>query len=743
MTDQPLRLAPLDDTGWLILTPLAVRTTGFPARLLSEMSGRPVRDADDLATELRRTVRRMSEIAGTEPIREALAWQNPRTLDTFASLARGIDQPGRNAKRRDREHRLVRYLSRYCGKTETIGFFGPLGWAGVGGDGHIRQRPGEALIRRRAAFPEPWSVRALAVALIADPRIGPWFPLRLRTLYAVRAGCLLRPRQEPVPLSAVQAAVLALCDGQRPRRDVVAAAAQKLGVTRGEVDDCVSDMERRRWVVTDGNLPLDPAALGVLRRRVAAIRDDAARTAAQERLDRYCRSLAAVGESGGNADAVRRAQEALVTTFRELTGAAAARNEGQMYAGRGLAYEDCLRNLDIDLGADFVHRLAEGLPAVLTISRWLTWATANAYERHFAAVWGDGRSRGLDAVWFEILAAFFGSGRRPVDGVLEEFGRRWRRLLEEARTRADGAYEPEDFRAHAERLFAAPGPGWRGAAVHSPDIQVCAADAAGGRSGDYSLVLGELHVGSPTTTGPVFEWPLGGYAMSAFLQSLTGTRHVPVFPDTWSRNTGRTKPFQPVPGDVLYAFADVEGAPAGTVSVAAVAVTVLDGAVRVALPDGDEVPFTEFFGFFLSGVVIDGWRHLTKTPHTDRITVGGLTLLRESWRTDIRAAPFLTARDELERYRGVQAWRLELGLPDAVYASLSGEAKPFYVDFRAPASVLSFVAAARASLRLPRASSEVAISEALPTPDQAWVVDARGERYLGEIRLMLLDGRAG
>jgi hypothetical protein len=743
MTDEPMRLAPLGDTGWQLVTPLAVRSTGFPARLLGELSGAAAHDADGLAAELRRSVRRMCEIAGTPAFREALAWQNPGTLDTFASLARGVDEPGRNAKRRDREHRLVRYLSRYCGKTETIGFFGPLCWAGVGGDGHIRQRPGGSLLRRRAVFAEPWSVRALALALIAQPRIGPWFTPRLRTQYAVHAGRLLRPRQEPVPLSPAQAVILGLCDGERPRRDVVAAAARTLGVATAEVDRWMTDMERARWLVTDGNLPLDPAALAVLRRRVAAIRDDESRAVALAAVDRHGRALRAVAAAAGDADAVRRAQEDLVATFHELTGAAAARHAGKMYAGRGLAYEDCERDLDIDLGSGFTQRLAEALPAVLVIARWVTWATADAYERHFAATWGDGRPRRLDAVWFEVLAAFFGSGHRPVDAVLAELDRRWRRLLAEAAVGPGGGYEPADFRCRAERLFAAPRPGWRSAAIHSPDIQVCAADADAARTGAYSLVLGEVHVGSPTTTGPVFEWPFDGYRVSAFLQSLTGPRHLPVFPESWARNTGRTKPCQPVPGDVLYAFDDVAGAPAGTVSVAAVPVTASGGVVTLTLPDGTPVPFAEFFGFFLSAVVIDAWRHLDRSPHTARVTVGDLTVLRESWRADIRCAPFLTARTEQERHDGVQAWRRELGLPDAVYVSLSGEPKPFHLDFRVAASVLSLVAAARAALRRPHASTEVGVSEALPTPEQAWVLDAAGERYLGEIRLMVLDRRPG
>jgi hypothetical protein len=230
--------------------------------------------------------------------------------------------------------------------------------------------------------------------------------------------------------------------------------------------------------------------------------------------------------------------------------------------------------------------------------------------------------------------------------------------------------------------------------------------------------------------------------MSRFLQSLTGPRYLPVFPDSWPRNTGRTKPFQEVPGDVLYTFADVEGAPAGTMSITDISVTVADGTVLVLLPGHGRVPFAEFFGYFLTVAVINGWRSLTRDPHTPRVSVGGVTVLRESWRVDVRAAQFLQVKGELDSYRATQSWRHSLGLPDTVYASLSGETKPFYVDFRAPVSVLSFLVAARASLRGRKGSGEMTISEALPRPEEAWVVDARGNEYLGEIRIMLVDGRA-
>jgi hypothetical protein len=739
--DDAFVLTPLADSDWRIVSPFVVRATGFPAGTLTDLSGPEQLDDAAFDAELQRAALRMVEFAGTEAFREALAWQNAGTLVSFASLARDIETSPRNVKRRDRERRLLRYIARYCGKTETIGFFGPLGWGAVAGAGHIRQRPGATLIGRRQVFAESWSVRALASALAADERIRPWLPLRVRTHFAVRDGLLLRPRQEAVPLTATETEVIGLCDGERPRRRVVETTAASLGLPIDEIEACVSDLEGRRFLVTDANLPHGPEALDVLRRRTAAIADPEAGTLARELLDRHRVAVAALEKARGDAVAVCEAQQELADVFEDLTGGSSERKPGMMYAGRGLVYEDCLRNLDVEVGAAFLERLEDAMPAVMTISRWLTSATAAAYERHFAEVWQDGRVRGLDDVWFTLLAAFFGARSRPVDTVLEEFSRRWGQLLAETARHPDGAHDAEGFRAGAEKLFDASRPGWKTAGIHSPDLQICSLSRDGAESGDYSIVLGEVHVASATPTGPVFEWPYEGYPVSQFLQDRCGPRYVPVYPDTWPRNTGRTKAFQTVPGDVLYAFADVEGAPAGTLSIAAITVAAADGAVTVTLPDGSRVAFAEFFNCFLSAVVIDAWKRLSRGPHTDRVTVGGVTVLRESWRFDVSEEPFLRATGELAGFRAVQEWRRSVGLPDAVYASLAGETKPFHVDFLAPLSVLSFLVAARAALRGPQGSGKIAFSEALPSPEQAWAADAQGRRYLGEIRMLLVDDR--
>jgi hypothetical protein len=662
------------------------------------------------------------------------------------SFVRGVGGGGgggrRDAKRRKREYRLARYLARYSGKTETIGFFGPVGFARItSAPGHIEQRPGVGLIGARRTFAEPWAVRALGAGLGEDPDIAAWLPLRVRSHYSVRDGGLYRPRSAPVALSELEQAVLALCDGRRPRRDVVDGAARGSGVSVDVVEALVADLERRRFLVADANLPLGADCVDVLRDRLAAIRDAGAAALAEARVRPFLDCLAELGRAAGETAAVAAAQAELAAAFEQAAGVPAARRAGQAYAGRGLAYEECLRDLDIDIGVDFVERIGGGLGGVLAICQWLTWATAAAYADHFREAWAGG-PRTLDAVWFEVLGAFLGSGPRPVDGVLAEFRGRWDRLVAELHSAAGGCdFGTEEFLSAVQRRFASPGPGWRAAAVHSPDLQIVAHSPDGAETGDYTVVLGEIHIGVPTVTGPVFEWPFDDMPTSRFLRELLGPACVPAFPDTWPRNTGRTAPDQAMPGDLCFAFADVQGAPEGTVAVTDITVGVFDGEPAVVLPDGTQVAFAEFFSFFLSATVLDGWKSVADAPHTPRISVDRFVLTRETWRVDIAGQAFLTARGEYECYREVEAWRRALGLPDRVYAKLSGEVKPVYLDFRSPLSVLSFLAAARAVPRGATAATWLTLSEALPGPEQAWVRDAEGGRYFGEIRMAVVDGR--
>ncbi|GAA3220202.1 hypothetical protein GCM10020256_26000 [Streptomyces thermocoprophilus] len=58
------------------------------------------------------------------------------------------------------------------------------------------------------------------------------------------------------------------------------------------------------------------------------------------------------------------------------------------------------------------------------------------------------------------------------------------------------------------------------------------------------------------------------------------------------------------------------------------------------------------------------------------------------------------------------------------------------MDFTSPTLVLTFANLVRAARRLDP-GAVVTLSEPLPAPDDSWLTDADGERYVSELRLQI------
>ena len=119
-------------------------------------------------------------------------------------------------------------------------------------------------------------------------------------------------------------------------------------------------------------------------------------------------------------------------------------------------------------------------------------------------------------------------------------------------------------------------------------------------------------------------------------------------------------------------------------------------------------------------------------PHTPRVTIDGLVVCRESWCLPAEEVGFARAASPLNRFLEARRWVRREGLPRFVFARVSSELKPYYVDFESPIYVENLA-------RAVRLSTTVALTEMLPTPDQCWLRDAAGRRYTGEFRLVAID----
>ncbi|MGA8113632.1 MAG: lantibiotic dehydratase, partial [Actinocatenispora sp.] len=217
MTDH---LVPLPGTDWQLWRWGLLRAAGFPAdglELFTAPECAALADTDPdgeefaaaFATACDRIAEQAVTLAADPLLREAITWQNPSALHALDGLLRGT---GRSAKQRQRREALARYWQRYCGKNETVGFFGPVCWVDVDPSAPaVTVQAGPSLTRRRQLFFEYWALAAYDACLADDPEVRPWLPVR-RPPHLTLAGTELRmPTGAPRQLPAVDAAILARC----------------------------------------------------------------------------------------------------------------------------------------------------------------------------------------------------------------------------------------------------------------------------------------------------------------------------------------------------------------------------------------------------------------------------------------------------------------------------------------------------------------------------------------------------
>ncbi|KAB1112625.1 lantibiotic dehydratase [Micromonospora aurantiaca] len=759
---------PLGGTGWSVWRDAMLRTTGFPADGLELFTApRAAAAADELLATgagedrftkefeeaLRAGAQRFSELAADPLLREAVTWQNRGALVAFDGLVRGGADAARNVRRRDRERALLKYWQRYCGKNETVGFFGPSCWVTVdpAQPEVARVNPGDSLTRRRWVWFESWALSAYAERIGADLAVRRWWPPMLRAHLAVRDRDVLRPGRPPLTLTPVEAALLRAADGRRAAADLVADPA--IGLRRPEDGYALLDRLVERELITwDAALPVSPDAERVLADRIDAIGDDPARAAARAGFDRLRAARDDVAAAAGDADRLRTALDALDATFTELTGVPAVRRAGQMYAGRTVCYEDSARDLDVVFGAPLLAELAAPLDVLLRAARWLANALARAYLDVLRGLYEELRaeSRGpvpLADLWFLAQGMFWGDGDRPVDAVAADFAARWAGLFGLDTLPAgttDVRLRAADLAGRIDAVFPGDGPGWSNAAMHSPDLQICATDADALRRGDYTVVLGELHAAWSSFDCAVFtpSHPDVERLRDALAVDMGQRRVRLLFPADWPRRTSRTAESLTGPTDRHLAFLDAPGAdPARVLPTVDLVVEEIDGELVATASDGQRWPLVEVFAEPLSAHAVDGFKLVAAAPYTPRITVDRLVLARQTWRTTVGESGLAVPDGERDRFLAVRDWRRHLGLPVQVYVKLGTETKPCFVDLSAPAFATTLCAMVRAARVDGDDDVSFTVSEMLPAPEQAWVPDGAGRRYFSELRLHITDAR--
>ncbi len=766
-------LVPLGQSGWSVWRDVALRSAGFPARLADALADRELAraadarnagtaSADDYATafglaeaRLTATVRR---IAADPRFREAVTWQNRALVANCLDKA-AAGEP-RNVRGRNHEMTIVGHVQRYALKNDTIGFFGPVGWASfTEGDEPLHSTPGEHLLARRTVYFETWAIDAVARTFSADPAVRPWTTPRLDPGVHVDGGLAHRPDKLPLPLTVAERTLLAACDGERTVRELAAEPTGPGGhfTTEQDLLDALDRLGGHGIVTLDLEGPVEAWPETTLRKKLDRIGEPALRERLLSVLDRLTGARDSVAAAAGDAAALAAAMDRLNTVFREITGEAAVRHHGRIYAGRTVVYEDTVRDVHAELGAPLRGELAGPLGLVLDSARWLVNRIGTEYDIVLTGIhrrWAD-RTGNPAMPLTRLLGAatphMYFSPRAlsaPVRRAVEEFQRRWRRVL-------DGAEEPgadgrhRDFAAHrlAERVrteFPAAPPAWATAIHHAPDLMISAASPEAVAEGDYHLVLGELHTSFNSLESRLFveQHPSPDAVRAADAADHAGRRIYLVPPKDWLPVTSRLAPPSATlaPDTTCWTLRTPSVEPTGTpLALADLRVYEQDG--RLVVRDGSgsfQAPLLEMLSESLSTVTVNSFKPFAAQAHRPRVTVDRLVLARESWSFRAADISWATRKKEPVRFLDARAWRAEHGLPERAFYKSPGEDKPVHVDFTSLALVNMFAKAVRQAAEADP-DAAIGLSEMLPDTDGAWLADRHGERYTSELRVIALD----
>lgn len=708
--------------------------------------------------------RELREVAQDERFREAVVWQNRHAaatgLESF--LRRTAAEPGRLTAR-DRGHvqLLASYLQRYCTKNDTIGFFGPVGWGHlVDGDEVIAARPGEDLLATRRVYFEGWAIDAIADLLGEDPAMRPWLAPRRSPYLRYVDDTFVAPNGQTLQLGPVSKALVAACDGSRPAGALIRELGAGLPPDKVEILwKLLEDLKANGLLRWGFQIPLSPTPERTLRELLLEIEEEPLRERALGLLDEVVGARDAVIRAVGNAKELERALNELEATFTRVTSRAATRGDGQIYAGRTLVYEDCRRDLELELGQPFLARLARPLSLVLASARWYSHFLATQHRAMMMQAYAElslQHGPTVDFLAFSRVALPRLLNVQTNAEVERELQSRWERVLAIPEGQRRVEFRSEDLLPRAEKEFAAPHAGWQKARCHSPDMLISASSVEAIRQGDYQVVLGELHLAINTLDRWVFfvQHPDPESLRAAIESDLPEPSLIPLFAKVWnaaeaSSNLGLSAPAVPSRMDVALRSSkdyyldfslDPHGFPASQVLPIGDLVVEPGENGLVVRPRDRRVEFDiiDFYQLVMLMQVLATFRIVPGGNYTPRVTIDHVVIARESWSFPASAMEFVQADTAGERFAAARRWAAQRGIPRFVFIKTPSEAKPFYLDFESPVLIEIFAKAVRAAATA-NPEAKISVSEMLPDHDQVWLPDAQGNRYTAELRMVAID----
>ena len=710
---------------------------------------------DRFAKSRQETSAALHEIAETPGFREALTWQNRGALSSgLDPLLRSLREgASRNSTHRQREELVASYWLRYCVKNDTIGFFGPVGWARITPEvEHLVTTPGKGLVTARKTYWEAWAIEALSEVMERQYGVQPWVPPILMPFLRVEDGRLQHPLFGQVGLSATQAALLTSCDGQATAKQIANRLLQSPDAgfqSENEVYRQLREFAGKGFVFWKFNIPPGPYPERVLREALQRIEEPGIRDSCLRLLDELDKARTEIAASAGDAHRLDRAFENLEQTFTRLTGSAATRNAGLAYGGRTIVYEDCRRNAEVLVNPELLQSVTAPLSVLLTSGRWFTAQVAEAYQEKLVALHSEFvRSTGKSSVdmaafWTRAVPFFYKDSAALMDPLQEKFRSKWERMLQVDPEAQSVRYSCEELEQRVQQEFSCAQAGWSAALHHSPDIMIASTGDEAIRRGELFFVLGEVHVGVNTLQASLFvnQHPSPQELVDAAESDLGVSNVQPVWPKTREVGSRTSNGLVPDSTFCLEYLPDSFITNRGkALPISALVIENHEGKLLARTRDGKLcLQLIDLMGAHLSRLSVDCFKISGPRRHMPRISIDQLVIQRESWRFSAAELQFAFHADSSERFLEARSWARQHRIPRFAFFKVPIEKKPSYVDFESPILVDMFSKMVRRTAEGEQPEKFVDLSEMLPTPDHVWLRDEDNRKFTSEFRIVAVD----
>ena len=679
--------------------------------------------------------------------RKALIWQNHKVLE------KGLDKFGQNdpslsnKQVTQKENLIISYLQRYSTKNETIGFFGPLAWGTFNLNvDHICFNIDQGLIRDNFVHFEFWAIKSFSSALANIPNVQNYLEMRLSTRCHIAHESLFR-NQEKIIINPKYISILKLIKDGISKENLIKYPFVNNNFHVDEIEKLISFLKEKNIVSQKFYLGLHEKYDEILKEQISLISDPVLKNNLLSMLAQFFSYKNELKNFKQDPSELHFHIKSLENYFESVTKLNPTNFDGKNYAGRSLIYEDCIRNVnELHLGSHFINRIKKPLSLVMSSSRWLSQLISNLYKQELLEVIKKYPLRKVPCSW---IIQNFHKGKvyfKIANKAKFLHAQKWETILKIPSSEKSLSYRHDDLINLVVKEFQADFPAWPAAKYICPDLLVAAKNKEDFVKGNYTVVLGEIHMGANMLAIPsimnthpnksslkkdlINDIPFPTFNHSS-PKSLQGSR--------MSRNSSLEKDIQLLLDDTTQPFNKKRHAP-----ISHFYIDKEDPSLKVKdSTTKNDIPWELFLEHLMKISGINSYKLTHSKKHLPRIEIDNLIIQRETWFFNYSELPFIISKKtSYADFISSSNWIKAQSMPNQIFIKIPGELKPIYIDFRAPKLMIFFCKLLhKAQLKL-ESDFTITFSEMLPNQEEAWLTDAESQAYFSEFRIVAFDKAA-